>query len=83
MIQTNKPSQVQNQIAKFPELFEEFRALERLFCEAGSGCYIDPNYHDIAMSRLNELDSLFGFSGASQFRKTGIEVSHWESHKGK
>lgn len=74
-------SDVQDRIELYPDEFQEFRHLERALCGAGDNVYIEPQYVQAAEKRLDLLDKFFGFEHESQFRKTGIESSHWQGRK--
>lgn len=74
-------SDVQDRIELYPDLFQEFRGLERALCSAGEKTYMPPENQHAAEKRLDYLDTFFGFEHESQFRKSGIESSHWQGRR--
>lgn len=74
-------SDVQDRIEAYPDQFQEFRHLERALCGCRDNVYLDPMDVPAAEKRLNDLDKFFGFEHESQFRKSGIESSHWEGRR--
>jgi hypothetical protein len=76
-----KTSDVQDRIEMYPDLFEEFRGLERALCATGNKVFLEAERFHAAEKRLDHLDTFFGFEHESQFRQKGIESSHWEGRR--
>lgn len=77
----NQTSDVQDRIEMYPDQFQEFCHLERVLCGCRDNVYLEPHQVPAAEKRLDALDKFFGFEGESQFRKSGIESSHWQGRK--